>query len=109
MTKTKAMTKEELKDKLALIAHYVDGAKVSHKFKGLTIPVVEFNEMIEMVWSEIESRDREIRKLNLELLTLQDQADDLEAKLKAVEGIIKQNENVMNQLGDEIISSKRRT
>ena len=43
-------------DSLAPITEYVDGDKIAHRFNGLTIPVIEFNEMRDKAKKWIQSQ-----------------------------------------------------
>jgi hypothetical protein len=48
-----------VEDKLSKIVEYVDGSKIASRFKGLTIPVLEYNEAMAVLKKSLPVEDKE--------------------------------------------------
>ena len=104
------MTKGELKNKLAHLTYYVNGKYVDSKFKKLTIPIMEFNEAIEVIWKELEQKDKEIAELkedNIRLRNAQEIGGNMYGhKLNEVSALHKQVESLTERVeaAEEVIA-----
>jgi hypothetical protein len=77
-----------VEDQLSKIVEYVDGSKIAERFKGLTIPVIEYNEAIVVLKGKVlPVEDKEEQRLiwgdvDANYINWQYQEMDFEALLK---------------------------